>query len=297
MVAREASGPRLFQLNVARSLAAQLAVAVSQVHSQGYVHGDLHLGNLLLQLPSSLNNLSVEQLYAKFGAPELEPVVRLDGEPIPPSVGVPLHVVPPVWLGKASDEIDPSEANLLLNDFGVAFRPANEVRLVSYTPLVIRPPEAFFEPTTPLSFASDVWSLGCIIFELLAHRSLIDGLLAPQDEITAQQVHLQGPLPPDWWDRWEKRSKWFDMAGNALSNECDVWTWDRRFDEWVQKPRQSYGMEVIGKEEKVALLELLRWMLAWRPGERPSAEEVLGSTWMTRWALPAYDESRKAWTR
>lgn len=37
--AREASGSSLFQLDVARSLAAQLVVAVSLVHSQGYAHG------------------------------------------------------------------------------------------------------------------------------------------------------------------------------------------------------------------------------------------------------------------
>lgn len=39
MDAKEASDPRLFQLDVARSLAAQLAMAVSLVHSQGYAHG------------------------------------------------------------------------------------------------------------------------------------------------------------------------------------------------------------------------------------------------------------------
>lgn len=40
--AREASGSCLFQLDVARSLAAQLAMAVSLVHSQGYAHGGEH---------------------------------------------------------------------------------------------------------------------------------------------------------------------------------------------------------------------------------------------------------------
>lgn len=39
MDAKEASDPRLFQLDVARSLAAQLAIALSFVHSQGYAHG------------------------------------------------------------------------------------------------------------------------------------------------------------------------------------------------------------------------------------------------------------------
>ncbi|KND93135.1 Serine/threonine-protein kinase SRPK [Tolypocladium ophioglossoides CBS 100239] len=275
MDAKEASGPRLLQLDVARSLAAQLVMAVSLVHSQGYAHG-------------------VEQLYAKFGAPEPEPVLRLDGKPTSLASGVPSHVIPPVWLGVASDEIALNEAKLLLSDFGVAFRPSDRSRFESYTPLVIRPPEALFEPTTPLSFASDIWSLGCTIFELLAHRSLIDGILAPQDEITAQQVHLQGSLPSEWWDKWEQRFKWFDDAGRPLSKERDIWRWDRRFDQWIQELRQSCGMGVINEEERAALLELLHWMLAWRPRERPNAEEVLDTAWMKRWALPAYEESRKA---
>ncbi|OHW99828.1 protein kinase domain-containing protein [Colletotrichum incanum] len=282
MDAKEASDSRLFQLDVARSLAAQLAMTISLVHSQGYAHGDLHLGNLLLQLPSSLNNLSVEQLYAKFGAPEPEPVIRLDGKPTSSTAGVPSYAVPPVWLGIASDEVTLNEAKLLLSDFGVAFRPSHKPRFESYTPLVIRPPEAFFEPTTPLSFASDIWSLGCTIFELLAHRSLIDGILTPQDEITVQQVHLQGSLPSEWWNSWEQRSEWFDDAGRPLSNERDIWTWDRRFEQWVQEPRQSCGMDVISEEEKAALFELLGWMLAWRPSERSNAEEVLGTVWMKR---------------
>lgn len=37
--AKEASGSRLFQLPVARSLAAQLAIAVAYIHKQGLVHG------------------------------------------------------------------------------------------------------------------------------------------------------------------------------------------------------------------------------------------------------------------
>ncbi|KAK5651367.1 hypothetical protein OQA88_12600 [Cercophora sp. LCS_1] len=292
---KEASDWRLFQLDVARSLAAQLAIAVSLVHSQGYAHGDLHLGNCMLQLPRSLNNLSVEQLYAKFGAPEREPVVRSDGKPTSSASGVPPYVVKPLWLGVPSDELTLSEAKLLLADFGVAFRPSDKSRFQSYTPLVLRPPEAFFEPTAPLSFASDIWSLGCSIFELLGHRSLIDGIIAPQDEITAQQVHLQGRLPPEWWEKWELRAKWFDETGKPLSNERGIWSWDRRFDEWINGLRPSCDAGVVNDDEKAVLLELLRWMLAWRPSERPSAGDVLETAWMKQWALPACTESRKAW--
>ncbi|KAH6973862.1 hypothetical protein BKA56DRAFT_433938, partial [Ilyonectria sp. MPI-CAGE-AT-0026] len=40
--AREASGSSLFQLDDAGSLAAQLVMAVSLVHPQGYAHGGEH---------------------------------------------------------------------------------------------------------------------------------------------------------------------------------------------------------------------------------------------------------------
>ncbi|KAM0322742.1 hypothetical protein ACHAQA_009333 [Verticillium albo-atrum] len=40
--AKEASGNSLFQLDAARSLAAQLVMAVSLIHSQGYAHGGEH---------------------------------------------------------------------------------------------------------------------------------------------------------------------------------------------------------------------------------------------------------------
>ncbi|XP_044722016.1 uncharacterized protein HRG_04931 [Hirsutella rhossiliensis] len=59
---RGPNGTHTCLLDVARSLAGQLAIAVSLVHATGYAHGDLHLGNILLQLPSSLNAFSIEQL-------------------------------------------------------------------------------------------------------------------------------------------------------------------------------------------------------------------------------------------
>ncbi|KAI8402345.1 hypothetical protein FOFC_17653 [Fusarium oxysporum] len=223
------------------------------VHKPGH---DLHLGNLLLRLPASLNNLSIDQLYAKFGAPKLKPIARLDG-----------------------DDISLCDAKLLLSDFGVAFRPADKTKCESNAPLVVRPPESYFEPTKPLTFESGIWSLSCLIFELFAHRSLIDGIIAPQDDITAQQ--------------WDKRSKWFDNKGQALSNEQDIWSWDRRFRQWIQEPRKSEGMETINSEEAAALLDLLKRMLAWKPENRPQAQQILESGWVKEWALPAYNKTKR----
>lgn len=175
---------------------------------------DLHLGNILLQLPSSLDGLTEGELYSKYGAPEPEAVVRSDGEPLGP--GVPSQAVSPVWLGDSPEIIGLSEASLLLSDFGVAFRPAAELRFQSYTPLEIRPPEARFEPENALSFASDIWSAGCTIWAMLAHRSLFDVLLATDDDVAAQWVDVLGPLPAEWWEKWEARSKYFENANQPV---------------------------------------------------------------------------------
>lgn len=97
-LAKDASATRIFQPTVARAIAAQLIEAVVFLHTQGVVHAgvwispqflllsiqtscfvDLHPGNILLRLPETLNTLSLDQLYRKFGYPEAEPVVRLDG--------------------------------------------------------------------------------------------------------------------------------------------------------------------------------------------------------------------------
>ncbi|KAG6188415.1 hypothetical protein E4U10_005262 [Claviceps purpurea] len=244
-----------FQLDVARSLAAQLAIAVSMVHEKGYAHGDL---------------------------------------------SAPTYSVATVCLSVPGHEITLAEAKLTLSDFGTAFRPADKSRYASYADLELRPPEASFEPETPLDYASDIWSLGCAIFEILGNRPLIDGGPTIDDgdferpgEITVRQVELSGRMPSAWWRRWKERQKWYTEEGRPLLHANRTWPWERRLEEWVQAPRQTSGMETLAEDELAAVLKLLRDMFAWRPSDRPNISKVLSSDWMTRWALPAYQEGLK----
>ncbi|KAK2669339.1 hypothetical protein RAB80_014865 [Fusarium oxysporum f. sp. vasinfectum] len=102
-----------------------------------------------------------------------------------------------------------------------------------------------------------------------------------------------GISPPEWLYKWDKRSKWFDNKGQALSNEQDIWSWDRRFRQRIQEPRKSEGMETINSEEAAALLDLLKRMLAWKPENRPQAQQILESGWVKEWALPAYNKTKR----
>ncbi|KAG6126960.1 hypothetical protein E4U12_006172 [Claviceps purpurea] len=286
---------RLLPLDLARSLAAQLAIAVSIVHEKGYAHGDLHLNNFLLQLPSSLDDLSVEKLYETYGEPKkrlLEYPEDMTASKIR-DLSLPKYLVTSVCLSVPGREINLAEAKLTLSDFGAAFRPADKSRFISYGDLALRPPEALFEPEKPLDFASDIWSLGFLIFRLLAVRSLIDEVrgCALPGQVTAQHFELSGHMPTAWWRRWEERPEWYTEDGEPVEDE--PWSWERRFEEWVQKPRQTREMEKLAEDELAAVLKLLRSMLAWKPSERPNISKVLESDWMTRWALPAYQDSER----
>lgn len=254
---------------------------------------DVHLGNVLIRLPSSLNKLTVEQLYGAFGEPCTEQIERLDGQPLPP--GVPRYGTVPVWLGKKSNEIALNEAHLLLSDFGEAFSPSNPQQTRTgeqcCLPLPVLPPEAYFEPDRPISFPADIWALACAIRSIFSSRPLFDATLVTHDDISSQQVDILGQLPLKWWKRWEARHEYSDSTGRPKKGRFIVPSLEDCFEREIQAPRQRDGMGQVGTEETVALLDMLRRMLAFRPEERATATTILESRWMTSWGLPAFEKS------
>lgn len=240
--AKTESWVSIFQLEVARALAAQLVIGIRYMHSQGFFHGDHHCGNILLQPSREFDQLSTEALYELYGEPLLEPVNRIDGQSIPP--GVPEHGISPIWLGKASEDVTLQESRLLLSDLGETFRPVQQKKFESRTPLVIRPPEARFEPTKPLTFSSDTWTLACTIWELISQRSLFDGFLTNADRMTCEHVDALGLMPTGWWQKWETRGYKFTELGEAINRSpARRRTMEENFQVNVQESRMEVGMQ------------------------------------------------------
>ncbi|KAE8154969.1 kinase-like domain-containing protein [Aspergillus avenaceus] len=281
--AKDASCTRLFQLPVARGIVAQLIQAVAFLHSQGIVHGDLHEGNVLIRLPESIDTLSQEQLYERYGQPHHEPAIRLDKGPLPQ--GVPTHAVVPVWLGKESKLVSLPEAQVFLIDFGESFMPLKSKRYHSNVPDTLVPPEIRFESEKPLSFPSDIWTLACTIWTILGQRPLFEGYNPSSDCVVKGQVDTLGKLPLQWWLQWDSRARWFNEDGTRHSG-ANARPLVQRFRDTVQEPRRKCGMGEMGLEEEIALFDMLHAMLAFRPEERLTAVEVMGCEWMQRWALP-----------
>ncbi|KAG9500299.1 hypothetical protein J7337_008774 [Fusarium musae] len=281
------------RLEVARALAAQLILATAYVHRAGFVHGDIHLRNVLLQLPGSeIDQLSIQQIYEKYYKPEPYPMARTEGQPVT-STSVPKNIYTPNWLGKPSDEVLLPSTKLWLADFGTTFNPSQETRLMSYTYLQNRPPEAKFDPTKPLTFSSDIWSLGLMVWEVMGDGPFMSSFLFNWDEVIANQVDALGPLPREWWEKWEARLNYFEDDGQPKGGR-EYWSLEKRFHMNIQDPRVEEGTEQMDNDEAHAFLDMSKGMLRSRPEERLTVDQVLRSEWMSKWALPLAEE---AWER
>ena len=114
------------------------------------------------------------------------------------------------------------------------------------------------------------------------------------NRVISQHLDLLGPLPSSWWERWEQRYQFFVNNGQPKRGRYVCPSIDQAFEEGVQKYRRMDGMGEFDKEETAAILDLMRRMLAFRPEERPTAEEALKSEWMVKWVLPDVDRSFQA---
>ncbi|KAJ5223964.1 hypothetical protein N7468_008506 [Penicillium chermesinum] len=240
--AKEASTFGLFRPNVARSIIAQLIRGVVFLHSRDIIHG----GNILVQFPKVIDSFSTPELYKKFGEPHSEAVIRLDGKPL--SNGVPARMFVPGWFGVRSDDIFLGEEKITLSDFGESFNPHKTVRFSSKTLPLLQPPEARFSDKS-LSFASDIWTLACTIWEVFGQRPLFEAFSPLRT-----QVETLGVLPPEWWGKWSGRRKWFneegelDLKKTSRGHDGVRMTWDQRFDYCIQEPRGGGGPRNRGGE-------------------------------------------------
>ena len=114
------------------------------------------------------------------------------------------------------------------------------------------------------------------------------------DDLIAQHVNRLGLLPKAWWETWAARSQFFDVDGLPVDVKRERLPLEQAFEARVQQDRRELSMGEFGEEETRAILDLIRRMLAFRPEERPTCEEILESEWMLKWALPELQRTENA---
>lgn len=199
-----------------------------------------------------------------------------------------------------------------VNDLGEAFRFDTPPEYLGI-PLPYRSPELLLEKdcSNLNGFASDLWALGCTLFEMRTGQRLFDCFDDDDDEYLIAMAYVLGKMPEPWWSTtWEARKRLFkdeaDSLGRVVSarvcstdNEepnpkamestvhpsvagkarslrdklaSDVWY------EYLNEAGKRAHRE-ISEKEKDLLADLIALLLKWQPEERLSAEEALKHEW------------------
>ncbi|KAL2018690.1 hypothetical protein VTK56DRAFT_525 [Thermocarpiscus australiensis] len=292
-VAKEWSSNNMFPVETARSIAAQLILRLSYLHSRGVCHGDLHMHNFFIY-GLDIDHLSPDELYSRY-ALDTAPVRRGDGAA--PEPHAPPYAVRSMPIKTPADKlVDPI---IKISDYGTAYVPTTDNPDPQlYTPTLYQPPEALFGDRI-MPFAADIWTFGVNLYEVLGERPLFETFTWDRDDILADMISTLGLPPQRWWDTWANRGELFQKDGEwrkgGIRRIYDpVWRplsqrmWDMGR---VEKP-ESCEWDVEGGEMR-ALEQLFRGVLAWEPEERWTAEDLVRSEYMVRWALPAWERQRR----
>lgn len=165
--------------------------------------------------------------------------------------------------------------NVRIIDFGEAFFIKAPPAGFLGTPAAYFAPEMLFGMSA--SAASDVWALGCVIFELLASRPLIYVFFQRLDEALAEVVHTLGPLPRVWQHSYNDGSL---EKRDPKPGQNDPW-----FDSLeLRHPLESLVRQIeprLTAEEVAVFLNLLKGALEYEPSQRISAKQIATHTWLS----------------
>ncbi|KAJ9150832.1 SKY1-Protein serine kinase [Pleurostoma richardsiae] len=298
---------RRFTKTFAKRVLRDTLLGLESLHSEGIIHGDLHPGNILMNIrpiEASENSIqSLEQLPSQGS-----PVKRLDGMNDP---WAPSYLLQPESLY----EYTSMDTNPLvkITDLGAVFfedhPPASTV-----TPVALRAPEIILG--LPFGRGIDIWCFGCLIFELLTGQQLFVRLEPLEgdefdeetnDEHLIQFVEVLGPLPVTLSKQWRRGDKYFGPDGKRLQPANEEEEGEGEGDSGEDLPdaeslpsdassssvplaladtfdplEKQFGDEKIAEiepSEEREIIDLLRWVLQYDVEKRPSATEILGHPW------------------
>ncbi|KAK5997966.1 SRSF protein kinase 2 [Cladobotryum mycophilum] len=239
-----------------RSLCQQAAQALQFLHKNDWCHGDFRPANIVVRI-KDLNHLGEDELVSILGKPETRKVnVNL------------IRVLPSKYLTD----------RLCLIDFGESYLSSSQSPAMRI-PFKYRPPEHLMDDENPVSSPnSDIWALGCTLFEIRQQEWLVEDSCESTTVLKSMVTRL-GKLPDHLWGKWEDRARFFDQGGNRLNEESD--DEDETLESMLSEKSYGAGKKELftcEKEQKV-FADLLRKLLRYESGERLTIDEALEYEW------------------
>jgi len=254
---------------------------------------DVTASNILFRFKDSIDTWSEEEIYERLGQPQKEEIITIFGSTLGKSA--PAYVVKPCFLLNSqflSDEV-------VLVDFGCAFpsdSPPSNPDDIGLT-MTYSAPEVIFDSKLSAHY-SDIWALGCVLFEIRSGAQLFGDWVGTKDDILRQMVQALGILPEPWWTAWENRCLFFDDDGEPRKTWDDGIVRACKFelnemiadigaeDEEDEEPERNCAVMLerngvkVPEEEASQMKDLLGKILKWKPEERISIIEIIDHRWL-----------------
>ncbi|KAG7407039.1 Serine/threonine-protein kinase SRPK [Fusarium oxysporum f. sp. rapae] len=198
----------------ARVISRQVLQGLDYLASNGIGHGGRRImfQNIALEIPG-LHSLSERGFIARLSEPEMGLVTRRDGKPL--SSNIPTYIVRPSSFRNKDVQSPLTLPSIKIIDFGEAFFSFDAPNTL-HTPLPVCAPEIVFGDR--LDNRVDLWSAGCLIFELVTGQYPFNVVMLTPPMLVQQMVELiDDELPSRWQETWQETER------EALQEE-DAWT-------------------------------------------------------------------------
>ncbi|KXN80718.1 Protein kinase dsk1, partial [Leucoagaricus sp. SymC.cos] len=251
-----------FPLSVAKRITKQVLLALDYLHSEcGYIHTDLKADNILASILPPANS-QIEK-YVLENDPTIYGSPLLLKSPDLPLVFSRSQPPPYFELGGMLENI-----SVRLVDYGQATPATKPVRGNFCQPPTVRAPEVTLK--YPWTSAIDIWTVGCLLFQLLTEYHLFG-----QEHEYSHELHLQhieeclGPFPPELLKDCKDREKYFDDKGEYTSNFQPT-----PVEDFIQH------LKVLDEDEIPGAADFIRKCLTLDPKLRLTAQELLKDDWL-----------------
>ncbi|KAF9774689.1 hypothetical protein IL306_007281 [Fusarium sp. DS 682] len=252
------------------------------LHKNGISPADFQPGNMLFSLDNidSCDEASLYQVKEKYNRYRVE---RIDGK-VDKWAPQYLLAAAPLTNYTSVDE----NLKVKLSDMGGAYFLDNPPKKL-ITPIGLRSPELILKEE--FGKAQDIWSFGCLLFELITARRLFPCWGGGENKTEVDDDHLMdlqlklGPLPDELYSLWKTSSLYYTKDREMWN--CYPGGVDDDGEPGVLEPWEEVTMEEAFDEESPEMTveeadkvkKLIRWILQHDPAKRPSAEDILRHPW------------------
>ena len=169
----------------------------------------------------------------------------------------------------------PGKSGLKVIDFGSSCY--TESRLLTYVQSrFYRAPEVILG--CPIGVEIDMWSLGCILAELMLGYPLLPG--HNEDDQMALMIEMFGIPPPSLREKSSKWSRFFSVSRVPHYLMTRVTSLELRRGSPHSRPIAMVLGDLVRQEEDRFMLDFISKCLAWEPWSRLSPQTALSHPWL-----------------